>query len=156
MQPLRQAQRRQAAHRPASGSLWAATLFVGWGMVPRAALFTTVLSPSRLIAVAALAKLALLGLGALWSWRARGSIDAGNPVRPAWTLLACGLFCNVIGQAALARYQLLGEPSPCPSAGDVFYLLAYPLVGPLVRFVSAYHRPDIRWDRGPSGPDCSR
>jgi hypothetical protein len=122
--------------------LWAATLlFVGWGIVPRAALFTTVLSPSRLIAVASIVKLALLGLGALWSWKARGSLDADNPVRPAWTLLALGLLCNVIGQAALARYQLLGEQSPFPSAGDVFYVLAYPLVGAaLVRFVNAYHQ----------------
>ena len=58
-------------------SLFAATLlFVGWGMVPRAPLFTTVLSPARLIAVAALVKLTLLSLGALWSWRARASIEA--------------------------------------------------------------------------------
>jgi len=123
-------------------SLWAATLlFVGWGVVPRAALFTTVLSPSRLIAVAAIVKLALLGLGAVWSGQARGSLDVENPVRPAWTLLASGLLCNVIGQAMLARYQLLGQQAPFPSVGDVFWLLAYPLVGAaLVRFVSAYHQ----------------
>jgi len=61
-------------------SLFAATLlFVGWGLVPRATLFTTVLSPARLIAVAAVVKLVLLGLGALWSWRSRGSLDVGNP-----------------------------------------------------------------------------
>ena len=123
-------------------SLSAATLlFVGWGLVPRAALFTTVLSPGRLIAVAALVKLALLSLGTLWSWRARAAIEADNPVRPAWTLLASSLLCDVIGQAVLARYQLRGEQSPFPSAGDVFWLLAYPLAGvALVRFVSAYHQ----------------
>jgi len=122
-------------------SLWAATLlFLGWGVVPRATLFTTVLSPARLIAVAALVKLTLLSLGALWSWRARASIEADNPVRPAWTLLASSLLCDVIGQAMLARYQLRGEQAPFPSAGDVFWLVAYPLVGAaLVRFVSAYH-----------------
>lgn len=118
----------------------ATLLFVGWGMVPRAAVFSTTLSPARLIAVAAIVKLVLLGLGALWSGKARGSIDADNPVRPAWTLLALGLLCNVIGQGTLARYQLVGQQSPFPSAGDVFYLLAYPLVGAaLVRFVSAYN-----------------
>ena len=121
--------------------LAATLLFVGWGVVPRAAVFSTVLSPARLIAVASIVKLALLGLGALWSAQARASIEAENPVRPAWTLLASGLLCNVIGQAALARYQLLGEQSPFPSVGDVFYLLAYPLVGAaLVRFVSAYQQ----------------
>lgn len=123
-------------------SLFAATLlFVGWGMVPRATLFTTVLSPARLIAVASLVKLTLLSLGALWSWRARGSIEADNPVRPAWTLLASSLLCDVLGQAVLARYQLRGEQAPFPSLGDVFWLLAYPLAGvALVRFVSAYHQ----------------
>ena len=123
-------------------SLAAATLlFVSWGVVPRAALFTTVLSPGRLIAVAALVKLTLLSLGTLWSWRARAALDADNPVRPAWTLLASSLLCDVIGQAVLARYQLRGEQSPFPSAGDVFWLLAYPLAGvALVRFVSAYHQ----------------
>ena len=123
-------------------SLAAATLlFVSWGLAPRAALFTTVLSPGRLIAVAALVKLTLLSLGTLWSWRARAALDADNPVRPAWTLLASSLLCDVIGQAVLARYQLRGEQSPFPSAGDVFWLLAYPLAGvALVRFVSAYHQ----------------
>ena len=123
-------------------SLLAATLlFVGWGVVPRATLFTTVLSPARLIAVASLVKLTLLSLGALWSWRARGSMEADNPVRPAWALLASSLLCDVIGQAALARYQLRGEQAPFPSVGDVFWLLAYPLAGAaLVRFVSAYHQ----------------
>jgi hypothetical protein len=122
-------------------SLWAATmLFVGWGVMPHAAVFSTVLSPARMIAVASLVKLVLLALGAVWGWRARGSLDAENPVRPAWTLLAAGLFGNVLGQAALARYQLLGENSPFPSVGDVFYLLAYPLVGAaLVQFARSYH-----------------
>jgi hypothetical protein len=121
-------------------SLWLATLlFVGWGVVPRAALFTTVLSPARLVALAALVKLALLALGALWSWRSRRLLDASNPVRPAWTLLALGLLGNLLGQAALAPYQLTGEATPFPSLADVFYLAAYPLLGAaLVRFVRAY------------------
>jgi hypothetical protein len=122
-------------------SLGAATLlFVAWGMVPRSAVFTTVLSPGRLIAVASLVKLALLALGAAWSWRSRRFLDADNPVRPAWTLLAAGLACNVLGQAVLARYQLTGQESPFPSAGDIFYVLAYPLVGTaLVWFLRAYN-----------------
>ena len=82
-------------------ALWAATLlFVAWGTAPRAALFTTVLSPGRLIAVASLVKLALLALGAAWSWRSRRLLDAENPVRPAWTLVASGLACNVLGMTA--------------------------------------------------------
>jgi hypothetical protein len=52
----------RAVDRALWPSLWAATLlFVGWGIVPRATVFTTVLSPARLIAVAAVVKLVLLG-----------------------------------------------------------------------------------------------
>jgi hypothetical protein len=121
-------------------SLWLTTLlFLGWGLVPRAALFTSVLSPVRLVGLAALAKLALLLLGTAWSWRSRAALEAGNPVRPAWTLLAGGLLATFLGQALLARYQLAGEPTPFPSAADVFYVLAYPLLGgALVLFVRAY------------------
>src|SRR5262249_61060533 len=61
--------------------LWAATLlFLAWGIVPRAAVFTSVLFPARLVALAGLVKLCLLAAGAAWSWRARGSLDAANPV----------------------------------------------------------------------------
>src|SRR4029078_11518052 len=78
-------------------SLWAATLlFLGWGVVPRATLFTTVLSPARLIAVAALVKLTLLSLGALWSWRARASIEADHPGRPSSTRVASALLSAVM------------------------------------------------------------
>ncbi len=130
----------RAADRVLLPALWVTTfVFVGWGLLPRAALYTTLLSPARLVALAALAKLTLLLLGTAWSWRSRAALEAGNPVRPAWTLLAAGLLSNFLGQALLARYQLAGEPSPFPSVADVFYLLAYPLIGAaLVRFIHAY------------------
>jgi len=106
----------RATDRVLLSSLWVTTfVFVGWGLLPRAALYTTLLSPTRLVALAALAKLALLLLGTAWSWRSRAALEAGNPVRPAWTLLAAGLLSNFLGQALLARYQLAGEPSPFPS-----------------------------------------
>jgi hypothetical protein len=122
-------------------TLWAATLlFVGWGLLPRATVFTTVLPPSRLVGLASVVKLVLLVLGAAWSWQSRKHLDADNPVRPAWTWFAAGLSANVLGQVVLARYQLVGQESPFPSVGDVFYLLAYPLLGAaLVQFVRAYH-----------------
>jgi hypothetical protein len=121
-------------------SLAAATLlFLAWGVAPGAGVFTSVLSPGRLVATASLVKLTLLGLGFLWSARARGALDTGNPVRPAWTLLAGGMLANFVGQAGLAPYQLTGRPTPFPSPADLFYVLAYPLIGAaLVRFVQAY------------------
>lgn len=131
--------------RSADRMLWpllsaSTLLFVAWGLVPRAAVFATVLPPARLVALAAIVKLALLLLGTVWSGRSRLLLDADNPVSPAWTLLTLGMLCNLLGQAALAPYQLTGAPSPFPSLADVFYLLAYPLIGAaLLRFVRAYH-----------------
>jgi len=121
-------------------SLWVATfVFVGWGLVPRAALYTTVLSPARLVALAALIKMALLLLATRWSGRAWRSLEVGNPVRPAWRLLAAGLLCTLLGQAALAPYQLSGNESPFPSLADLFYVAAYPLIAAaLVMFIRAY------------------
>jgi hypothetical protein len=119
--------------------LAATLLFVAWGVVPRAALFTSVLPPARLVAVASVVKMSLLAAAALWSLRARRELDASNPVRPAWTLLGSGMLCNLLGQAVLARYQLVGGETPFPSPADVFYLLAYPLIGAaLLRFVRVY------------------
>jgi hypothetical protein len=121
------------------GLCGAALLFVGWGLLPHAAVFTNALSPARLVALAAVIKLVLLLAGAAWSRRLRGLLDADNPARPAWTLLAAGIFCDALGQAALAPYQLAGAEAPFPSLGDPLYLLAYPLIGAaLVRFVQAY------------------
>jgi hypothetical protein len=121
-------------------SFGAATLlFLAWGAAPTAPVFSTVLSPSRLVAVASVAKLALLALSAHWSRRAWQTIDADNPVRPAWALLGLGMLANVLGQAALAPYQLTGRPTPFPSVADVFYTLAYPLIAAaFVAFVRAY------------------
>jgi hypothetical protein len=130
----------RSADRVLFPSLWFTTfVFVGWGLMPRAALYTSLLSPTRLVGLAALAKLVLLLLGTVWSWRSRAALDAGNPVRPGWTLLAAGLFATFVGQLLLARYQLAGAATPFPSVADVFYLLAYPLIGAaLVRFIRAY------------------
>ena len=130
----------RAVDRVLGPGLAAATLlFVGWGLVPHATVFAGVLSPARMVALAAVLKLVLLLAGAAWSARTRALLDADNPVRPAWTLLASGIFCNVLGQAALAPYQLAGADTPFPSLADVFYVLAYPLIGAaLFRFVGAY------------------
>ena len=58
-------------------------------------------------------------------------------MRPAWRLLAAGLLCTLLGQAALAPYQLSGNESPFPSLADLFYVAAYPLI-------VEHHRPTPR------------
>jgi hypothetical protein len=130
--------------RAADNALWvvlglAAGLFVGWGIAPQAAFYTSVLSPERLIKVASLLKLGLLAAGAAWAWRCRRSVGDDGATRGAWALLAGGIAATFVGQACLAPYQLGGGTTPFPSVADVFYVLAYPLLGvALFRFVIAY------------------
>jgi hypothetical protein len=69
------------------------------------------------------------------------SFERESPIRTAWIVLTLGLGGNLLGQLALAPYQLLlGRPTPFPSVADVFFVLAYPfLTVALVAFISAYH-----------------
>ena len=120
---------------------FATGLFLGWGLLPQSRLYTSVLSPSRLLAIASVVKMTLLLGGTLWAWRCRSLFDKDHPVRPAWALLAAGVGATLVGQAFLAPYQILDGRSPFPSLADVFYLAAYPLLGAgLVWFAVAYDR----------------
>jgi hypothetical protein len=132
----------KAADRLLWPSLGFATgLFLGWGLAPQSALYASLLTPTRLLAVASVVKMALLLAGTLWAWRCRNLFEPGHPVRPAWGLLAAGVGATFVGQAFLAPYQILDGRSPFPSFGDLFYLVAYPLLGAgLVWFSVAYDR----------------
>jgi len=132
--------------RAADRLLWAAVALVtgfyaAWGAAPQAALFRSTLGPHLMLALACVAKLVFLSAGTFWAWRCRSVLERGNPVRPAWTLLAAGVGATLVGQAFLAPYQILSGRSPFPTAADVVYLAAYPLLGAaLVRFSVAYAR----------------
>jgi hypothetical protein len=118
----------------------AAALFVARLLLPRSGLFRTVISPHALQAIGALSKLAFLLLAAVFAWSTARAFDAGNPVRPAWRLLAFGLVAFFLGQLSYAPYQLvLNQDPPFPSVADVLFMLAYPLfVVALFAFIRAY------------------
>ena len=103
-------------------------VYVGWAIAPASALYSTVLTPHRLLAVAALLKLVALLLGAVWAFACRDRLDADNPARPAWFLLSLGLLSTFAGQVCLAPFQLVfGEtPFPTPSVeigpSDIFQI----------------------------------
>jgi hypothetical protein len=119
----------------------ATALYLVWGLAPRAPIFTSVFTAARLLALASLFKLAFLLAGTLWAWRCRGVLEAGNPVRPAWALLAGGVGATFVGQAFLAPYQILSGKTPFPTVADVFYVGAYPLLAlGLAWFAVAYGR----------------
>ena len=119
--------------------LAAALLFVVWGLAPEAAAFRDAQSQHALLALAAVIKLSLLLAGALLAFACRDRLDEGNPARPAWALLAAGLFATLAGQLALAPYQLVSGQTPFPSVADLFYVLSYPFfIAAFLVFLRAY------------------
>lgn len=114
-------------------------VYVGWAVAPASALYSTTLTPHRLLALAALLKLAALLLGAVWAFACRDRLDVDNPARPAWLLLSLGLLSTFAGQVCLAPFQLVFGETPFPTPGDIFYVLAYPfLIAALLVFLNAY------------------
>jgi hypothetical protein len=120
--------------------LGAATLvYCGWAFAPASALYTKILTPHVLVAVAAILKLVYLLAGAAWAFACRDRLEEGNPARPAWALLSLGLLSTFAGQLSLAPFQIVKNESPFPSVGDLYYVLAYPfLIAALFVFLRAY------------------
>jgi hypothetical protein len=114
-------------------------LYAAWGIFPAAGLFREVLTPRVLLALAAVAKLALLAGGALLAFACRDGLEPGNPARPAWALLSAGLFATLAGQASLAPYQLFANTTPFPTVADLFFVLSYPFfIAAFLVFLRAY------------------
>jgi hypothetical protein len=114
-------------------------LYVGWAVFPQSALYSEWLNSHRLLAIAAVFKLTYLAFGAAWAFMCRDRLEAGNPARPAWFLLALGLLATFAGQLCLAPFQVVFGETPFPSPGDIFYVLAYPfLIAALLIFLNAY------------------
>lgn len=131
-----------------------AVLFVGKVAFPGAGLYRTVLTAHALQVVGALAKLAFLLVAAVFAWTTAQAFERGNPVRPAWRLLAIGALAFFLAQLSYAPYQLLrNEDPPFPSLADVLFMLAYPLfIAALFAFIRAYEEagypvgsPASRW-----------
>jgi hypothetical protein len=118
----------------------AAALFAAKVVVPDSGLFRTVLTPHALQVVGALSKLTFLLMAAIFAWTSARAFEAGNPVRPAWRLLAAGSLTFFLAQLSYAPYQLVyNQDPPFPSVADVLFMLAYPLfVAALFSFIRGY------------------
>jgi diguanylate cyclase len=123
---------------PAAGL--AAALFVGQLLLRDTPFYQSVFTPHAVQVVGALSKLAFLLLAAVYAWTSARGFEAGNPVRPAWRMLAAGLLAFFLAQLSYAPYQLfLNQDPPFPSVADVLFMLAYPLfVAALFAFIRGY------------------
>ena len=117
----------------------AVLLFVGWAVFPGSPLYARLLTPHHLLALASILKLVYLVTGAAWAFACRDCLDADNPARPAWFLLALGLLSTFVGQLCLAPFQVVRHETPFPSVADIFYVLGYPfLIAAMLVLLNAY------------------
>jgi hypothetical protein len=114
-------------------------LYVGWAAAPASTLYTRLLTPHRLLVLAAGFKLVYLLAGTAWAFRCRDRLETDNPARPAWFLLSLGLLATFVGQLSLAHLQLARNETPFPSVADIYYLLSYPfLIAAFLVLLNAY------------------
>jgi hypothetical protein len=117
----------------------AVALFLGWGAFPTSVLYARLLPPHRMLAIAAVLKLAYLLAASAFAFACRDRLETDNPARPAWLLLSQGLLSTFAGQLCLAPYQLVRGETPFPSVADLYFVLAYPfLIASLLVFLHAY------------------
>lgn len=120
--------------------------------LPRAALYTALLTPPRLLLAGSVAKLLCLVTGAALSGLVARALERGNPARRAWGLLALGLGGFSLGQVGLMTYQLvLRREPPLPSLADAAFLAGYAaMIAALGGFVRAYLASGLPVGRGRS------
>jgi hypothetical protein len=117
-----------------------AALFLGQAIFPRLGLYAADGYAEVAFALGSTVKPLLLLLAASWAWACTRRFEKDNPIRPGWWRLGLGLTLLLCGQLVLAFYQLVVRvPIPFPSAADVLFVIAYPLlVAALVAFLRAY------------------
>lgn len=105
-------------------------------------IYTELLTERVTLLTAALIKTLFIASGCLYAYKSAAFFERGNPIRPAWHLLALGLGLYFIGQAILSVYQtVLPPPTPFPSIADFFFMVSTTvLIASLVAFVSTYRR----------------
>jgi hypothetical protein len=119
-----------------------AVLFLAQYAAPDMALFTTVLTPRVVGAVAQVAKISAQATACVFAARCAAYYGKGSPVRPGWLLLAIAFGSYVPAQSVLALYEsVLSRVAPVPSVGDPFFALGTVCLSiALLRFVAAYRQ----------------
>jgi hypothetical protein len=120
-------------------ALFVLALLLGKMLLP-AVPYPAWLTELAVLRLTASVKVAFLGLGTFYAYRATSSFEAENPARRAWRLLSNGLAGFALGQAYLAFHQIvLGVTSPYPSPADAAFMAAYPFqLAAFWKFIGAY------------------
>jgi hypothetical protein len=107
--------------------------------IPSSSLYTSLLTVAVVDIIGSLIRLAALGLA--W-WLISLSVrqfELGNPIRPAWLLLQCGLLVYTAAQATLLALKLLLGTVGYPSLADGLFVVAMLiLLVALITFVRGY------------------
>lgn len=120
-------------------ALATAALYGGRALFGQAGIYATFLGDGVLLRVAAVCKLALLALAAMHAQATATRLEADNPARGPWRLLALAMTSFALGQAVLSAYQMVKGVSPFPSLGDLFFVAAYPLmIASFLGFIRTY------------------
>jgi signal transduction histidine kinase len=99
----------------------ASRLFLLWGALA-VAVYPFLPGDARSIAYVAIG---LAAVGAMYA----GARLRPKPERLPWFLFAAGFFCEILGDAVFAVYEVgLDREPPLPSLADVFYLAGYPMI----------------------------
>jgi hypothetical protein len=85
-------------------------------------------TPATLV-LNSLFKLLGLVIAFITAFMAFSRMEAGDPQRRPWALMAVGLLLYAGGQSVLAVYQLFMDVRiPFPSVGDPLFVISYPLI----------------------------
>lgn len=125
----------------------AAVVFLPRALAPGSA-FVARMPEAAILTLTPLVKLACLLVAAWAATASARGFEAGNPVRPAWRLLATGLGLYALGQAVSVYYQLLRDVrTPFPSPADFFFVLSAGfLILALPAFVRAFRDAGFPFD----------
>src|SRR5438105_4804004 len=95
---------------------------VAWGVLTGLALLSYLILPTNSFDLALPSFGSICTVGALWrAWRIR--------TEPVLWLAAAALAASSVGETLWYLYEHLWHTNPFPSAADIFYLAAYPLLG---------------------------
>jgi len=106
-------------------------------------LYSDILTLRVILLIGSPTKLLFLAVATAMGWRCYMAFERGNPVRPAWLLMALGTGCFFLGQSVLAWYQIIRYPAPTPypSLGDPLFLAGSGcFILALGNFIRAYGR----------------